>query len=87
MNRTPYMENVISLAYPQVAIEAIKGGFDGSFERAMAKVIQADYLSNHSEAREIVDSLYAGHDFNLKEAYLMAAKLITAANLTEEANK
>ena len=73
------MESVMIQAYPNVAIEAIHRGFDGSLERCMAEVIKRDYLSNHSEAREIVDSMYAGESFNLKQAYLKAAYFITAS--------
>jgi hypothetical protein len=79
MERTSYMESVMKTAYPQVAIEAVMGGFDGSFERAIAKVIETDYRANHSEAREIVDSIYSRDNFNLKEAFSKAAYLITSS--------
>jgi hypothetical protein len=81
------MESVMIQAYPNVAIEAIHRGFDGSLERCMAEVIKRDYLSNHSEAREIVDSLRpTGESYTLKQAYLKAAYLITSSKTENHFN-
>lgn len=85
MKRTLYMTNLMASTYPMVAIEAVQRGFDGAWERLIAQRIEKDYLQDHSEAREIVDSIYSGEDFNLKEAYLKAAYLITSSEI-EPAN-
>jgi hypothetical protein len=80
MERTPYMQSLMTSTYPMVAIEAIQGGFDGSWERLIAKAIEKDYRRNHSEAVEIVDSCdVPGEKSN--GCFLRAAYLITSSKI------
>lgn len=60
--------------YSGVAIEAIKGGFNDSWERCIARRLERDTKQNHSEACEICESV--GNDF------IKAAKLITSSAIT-----
>lgn len=50
MKRTLYMTNLMASTYPMVAMNAIMGGFDGSWERLIASRLRKDYSENHSEA-------------------------------------
>jgi hypothetical protein len=81
MTRSKYMQELLSSTYPHVAIEAISGGFDGAWERLIASRLRKDYSENHSESVEIVNSLYAGDDFTLREAFRKAAYLITSSKI------
>jgi hypothetical protein len=72
MERTPFMQQLMNITYPEVAIEAIKGGFSGSWERCIARHLKLIYR-HHSEAAEIVD--YCEGD------YMKAAHLITSSQI------
>lgn len=83
MTRSKYMQSLLTSTYPMVAVEAISGGFDGAWERLIASRLRKDYSENHSEAVEIVNSLYAADDFTLNEAFRKAAYLITSSKIEE----
>jgi hypothetical protein len=72
------MQNLMIAAYPQVALEAIQRGFDGSFERCIANVLKHGVLAGHSEAEVILQA--ASGD------YLKAAQLITSSKAHESAH-
>lgn len=73
MERTKYMSKIMTDTYGQVAIEAIKGGFDGSWERVIARQLRKDCSAGHSEAETIVQSVDG--DFT-KAAYLITSSKI-----------
>lgn len=66
--RTPFMEKIMQETYSQVAIEAITGGFPGSWERCIARSLQAYASKDHSEATLILDSVNGDL---IKAAYLI----------------
>lgn len=76
MERTTYMSNCMTSTYSLVAIEAISGGLQGSWERLIAKKLKKDIQSGNSEAEVIVDSV--GGD------YMKAAKLIIDSKIPEQ---
>lgn len=85
MERTNYMQSLMTSTYPSIPMEAIMGGFDGSWERLIAKRLEKDYRRHHSEAVEIVDSCDApGEKSNA--CFLRAAYLITSSKIPENAN-
>lgn len=75
MTRTNYMQTIMTATYSSVAIEAIKGGFTGAWERCIEKRLRHDVDNNHSEACEILESV--GMD------YMKAAHLITSSKIPE----
>lgn len=75
MERTNYMQLLMTVTYPDVPIEAIKGGFDGAWERLISQKLQIDVARDHSEAIEICNSV--GNDF------MKAAHLITSSKIPE----
>ncbi len=75
MERTRYMQAIITAAYSQVPMEAILNGFDGSLERCVAKILGHGVLRGNSEAEVLLQS--AGGD------YLKAAYLITSSKIPE----
>lgn len=77
MERTPWMQSLMTAIYPQVAIEAIRNGFDGCAERVVARALQNAVAAGNSEAEVILQS--AGGD------YLKAAYLITSSKIPENA--
>ena len=68
MERTTYMQQLMTETYPQVAMEAISGGFDGSWERCIAKQLEADVKVGKSQAIVIMESV---ENDSLKAAYLI----------------
>lgn len=68
MDRTDYMQNLMTTTYPQVAVEAVMGGFDGSWERLIAKRLEWDAQRDRSEAVLLIEA--AGGD-TLQAAYLV----------------
>lgn len=54
MERIPFYQKVIELAYPQVAIIAIKEGFDGSMEKAVANQLELLIKLGHADAKEFM---------------------------------
>lgn len=65
--------------YTGVAIEAIKNGLDGAWERLIAQRLLIDYKSDHSEAVEILNT-QTGTD-SMKNKSLLAAFLITSSTI------
>lgn len=89
MNTTPtivrseYMQSVLDATYPNLAVEAIKGGFDGAWERLISAQLRKDYIADHSEANEIVESVMVKGD-KASQTYLKAAYLITSSKIPSE---
>lgn len=79
MERTEYMQQLMTLTYPQIAVEAIAGGFTGAWERLISKKIETDAKNGHSQANEICESV----DNN----YIKAAYLITSSIIIGSVNK
>jgi hypothetical protein len=73
MERTQYMQKLMTQTYPQIAIEAITGSFEGAWERLIAKKLKKDVDSGHSQACEICESV--GNDY-MKAAYLITSSVI-----------
>lgn len=82
MERTAYMQSLMDRTYPGVAIETIQNGFNGSWERLIAKELELSYRRYHSEACEIVDSCDVPGDKS-NACFLRAAHLITASKRPE----
>lgn len=79
MTRTKYMQDIMNATYPGVAIEAIKNGFAGSWERLIAKKIREDYNQGHSEAECLVQGIGGLSDQKLVElAHLITKSKIVA---------
>lgn len=79
MTRSTYMQNLMTLTYPTIAIEAIKNGFDGAWERLIAERLRKDYRADHSQAVVLVDSQPI--DDNVPEELQLFHKSIKAAHL------
>lgn len=77
--RTPYMQQLMTCTYPQVPIEAINGGFEGSWERLIARQLARDVERDHSEAVLIVESC--------GNCFMKAAYLITHSKIPEHETK
>lgn len=75
MERTLYMQQLMTQTYHQIAIEAITGGFTGAWERLISKKIEKDANNGHSQDSEICESV--GNN------YMKAAYLITSSTITE----
>lgn len=75
MERTTYMQSVMTATYPQIVIEAINGGFALSWERCIARQLVKDAQADKSEAVLILES--CGNDV------MKAAKLITGSKPQE----
>lgn len=76
--RTEYMQHLMTSTYSSILIETLNGGFDGAWQRCIAKQLQKDCRNNHSQALEIVDSV--GNDL------MKAAYLITSSKIKEHVN-
>lgn len=85
MERTKYMTRILNETYPNVAIEAIKGGFDGAWERLIVERLYKDYTEGHSEAECIVESVEGEFDM-IKDHLYAAAKMITSSKIPEPIN-
>lgn len=85
MERTIYMQKVMNDTYTDVAIEAIKGGFNGAWERLIAERLRTDYDKGISEAEVIIDSVKGKWD-NTQQQLMMAAHLITSSKILEPLN-
>lgn len=84
MERTKYMQLLMTVTQSETIMEAIRGGFDGSQERAIAEKIRMDHLRNHSEACELVDFITKGNSTMVaKDVYLKVAYLITSSKIPE----
>lgn len=68
VERTEYMQRLMTSTYSQVAVEAIFGGFEGSWERLIAKRLEADAQRDRSEAVILLEA--AGGD-PMKAAYIV----------------
>lgn len=75
MERTPFMQTLMTSTYPQIPMEAVLNGFDGSWERCIAKALKNSAAVGNSEAEVILEA--AGGD------YLKAAYLITSSKIPE----
>lgn len=75
MQRTKFMQDIMTITYPQTAIEAVIGGLDGSWERCIAKALKIEVRTGNSEAEVILQA--ADGD------YLKAAYLITSSKIHE----
>lgn len=75
MERTNFMQTIITATQSQVPIEAVLTGFDGSRERCIAKALKNSVVAGNSEAEVILQA--AGGD------YLKAAHIITLSEITE----
>lgn len=79
MERTKYMQTIMNETYPDVAIEAIKGGFEGAWERLIARRLLTDYQAGHSEA-EVILAAMGGIS---QEKRLRAAKYIISSKIPQ----
>lgn len=73
MKRTTYMQSLLTTTYPGIAVEAIKNGFDGAWERLIANRLKQDALRDVSEAQMILESVGYNH---MKAAYLITSSTI-----------
>lgn len=76
MKRTPWMQEIMTDAYQDTAIEAVMGGFDGSWERAIVKKLQKAVAAGNSQAEVILEAAEGN--------YLKAAYLITSSTTQNE---
>lgn len=78
MTRSKYMQSLLTSTYPMVAIEAIKNGWEGAWERLIAKRLRIDYKSDHSEAVELINAqpLKTFIDKSIHAAYLITKSTI-----------
>lgn len=84
VTRTNYMQNLMTSTYPMIAIEAIKGGFDGSWERLIAERLKIDVKKMYPEAMDIVLSIYDPEGEEKESVtFMKAAYLITSSKIPE----
>lgn len=84
MERTKYMQLLMTVTQSETLMEAIRGGFDGSQERAIAEKIRMDYLRDHSEACELMNFVCKDDPtLPICEAALKVAYLITSSKIYE----
>lgn len=81
MERSKYMSRIMASTYPGVAIEAIRNGFDGAWQRLIVKQLRKDYEAGNSEAECIVQA--AGGLSNQK--LMQAADLIINSKIEPHA--
>jgi hypothetical protein len=77
MTRTKYMQTVMNETYPGIAIEAIKNGFEGAWDRLIAERLLKDYNAGNSEAECIIE---AAGGLSMQKR-MQAAKLITSSKI------
>ena len=77
MERTPYMQSIMTLSQPRTMMEAVFNGFDGSQERAIADSLKRAVANGNSEAEVILEAAEGD--------YMAAAKLITSSKIPEHA--
>lgn len=75
MERTPFMQTIMTITSSQVPMEAVLNGFDGSWERCIAKALKNSVAAGNSEAEVILQA--AGGD-SLKAAHLITSSQIPA---------
>lgn len=68
VKRSEYMQDIMNKTYPGVAIEAILGGFEGSWERLVAKRLEWDAAFKISEA---VSLLQQANGDSMAAAYII----------------
>lgn len=79
--RTKYMQSLMSKTHSSVPIQAGKQGtIVGAWEALIAEEIHQDYLKDHSEACEIVDSV-SSPGMSANQSYKKAAYLITSSKV------
>lgn len=83
MVRTDYMQSLMNETYNKIAIEALKNGFSGSWERLIARQLKRDYDNSNSEAECIIQAVGGVSDQKLMEA----ANLIIHSKIPKYANK
>lgn len=75
MERTPFMQTLMTCTYPQAAVEAVLNGFDGSWERCIARALERHVLAGNSEAEVLLQGAEGD--------YLKAAHLITSSKIPD----
>ena len=86
MERTNYMQLLMTVTYPDICLEAIKTKFDGAWERLIAKRVLRDYLDKHSEACELMDyAMKEDPSLSVQRAALAVGYLITSSKIPENA--
>jgi hypothetical protein len=78
MDRTPFMQMIWTESYKDVAVEAIKTRFEGSWERCVARLLKKYVEAGHSEAEVLLQAAEGNH--------LRAAYLITSSKIPDHAN-
>lgn len=81
MKRTSYMQSLMDSTYAGIAIEAIKNGWVGAWERIIAERLKKDCKADHSEACEIVESCITSPGPKENALFLKAAFLITSSTI------
>lgn len=78
------MQQCMTLTYPMMALEAIKSGFDGAWERLIAAKVLKDFINDFSEAFELM-SFVSQEDpaMPVKAAALKVAYLITNSKIPD----
>lgn len=82
MERTKYMQDIMNATYPEIAIEAIRRGFDGAWERLIAHRLHVDFKKGVSDAEVILDYVGGAEE----EDRLEAAKYILKSKIPEYDN-
>lgn len=75
------MQSVYSSTYHGVGVEAFLNGFDGSWERLIAKRILADYEKGISEAEVLMDAQFSAGIKSKAHAASNVAKLIYTSTI------
>lgn len=80
IKRTAYMQFLMNSTYAGIAIEAIKRGFTGAWERLIANQLYQDiYNDQNPQAFELLD--LTGDTNYTKETFLKAAYLVTGSKI------
>ncbi len=57
MLRTKYMQDLMTATYSQIPIIAILEGFDGAWEKAIARKLELDYVFHKPEAVQLMKDM------------------------------
>lgn len=87
MERSSYMQLLLTVTRPEIDLEAIKTRFEGSWERCIARRVLRDYLEKHSEACELMEyAMKEDPSLSVQRAALAVGHLITSSKIPENVN-
>lgn len=84
ISRTPYIQSILRETLSKIHSTALgQKKIDGAWEKALSERIHEDYLNDHPEVTEIIESVKEPGEVASK-TYLKAAYLITSSIINPE---